>query len=87
MVEVSIPDELDAGLAQAASRDGRTKQDLLCAVIACHLEEDLAANFQLTDQQMTRMKLSIAQAERGEGVPGEVVLAKLEAVIVELESR
>ena len=85
MVNVPIPEELDAGLEQAANRDGRSKYDLLYEVIACHLEEDHAGKFHLSEQQMERMKLSIAQADRGEVILAETVLAKLDAVIAELE--
>ena len=73
MATVQIPDELDAELQQAAERLGRTKDDLVREAVLARLEEQFAAQTEFSDEQIARMKRSIAQLDRGEIVTSEQV--------------
>jgi predicted transcriptional regulator len=73
MAAIQIPDELDAELQQAADSLGRTKDDLVREALCVPLEERFAAQSDFTEQQITRMKHSIAQLDRGETVTSEQV--------------
>jgi predicted transcriptional regulator len=73
MATVQIPDELDAELQQAAERLGRTKEELVREAVLARLEEQFAAQTEFSDEQIARMKHSIAQLDRGEVVTSEQV--------------
>jgi len=73
MANIQIPDELDAELQQAAARLGRTKDDLVREAVLAQLEEQFAAQTEFSDEQIARMKHSIAQLNRGEVVTSEQV--------------
>jgi predicted transcriptional regulator len=73
MATIQIPDELDAELQQAAARLGRTKEDLIREAVLARLEEQFAAQTEFSEEQIARMKHSIAQLDRGEVVASEQV--------------
>jgi predicted DNA-binding protein len=73
MAAIQIPDELDAELQQAADSLGRTKDDLVREALCAPLEEQFAARSDFTEQQIARMKHSIAQLDRSEGITSEQV--------------
>ncbi len=73
MATLQIPDELDAQLQQAADRLGCTKVDFLHEAVTARLEEQFAAEPEFTEEQIARMKHSIAQLDRGEVVTSEQV--------------
>lgn len=66
MVNVEIPEELNASLEQAATRAGRTKDDLVHHVLKTHIEEEYAANATFSDEQIAKLRLGIDQIDRGE---------------------
>jgi predicted transcriptional regulator len=70
---IQISDELDAELQAAAARLGRTKDELVSEAVLARLEEHFAAETEFTEEQIARMKHSIAQLERGEVVTSEQV--------------
>ena len=73
MAIIQIPDELDAELQRAATRLGRTKDELVSEAVLARLEEQFAAQTEFSDEQIARMKHSIAQLDRGEVVTSEQV--------------
>jgi predicted DNA-binding protein len=73
MAAIQIPAELDAELQNAADSLGRTKDDLVREALYAPLEEQFAAQSDFTEQQIARMKHSIAQLDRGEGITSEQV--------------
>ncbi len=73
MVTIQIPDELDAELQQAADRAGSTKDDFVRIALRTQIEEQFAAQSDFTEEQVARMKQSIAQLDRGEGITAEKV--------------
>jgi predicted transcriptional regulator len=73
MASIQIPDELDAELQQAAIRLGRSKDDLVREAVVARLEEQFAAQTEFSEEQVARMKHSIAQLDRGELVTSEQV--------------
>jgi predicted transcriptional regulator len=73
MAMIQIPDELDAELQQAAVRLGRTKDDLIREAVLAQLEEQFAAQTEFSEEQIGRIRHSIAQLDRGEVVTSEQV--------------
>lgn len=85
MTQITISEQAASTLASAAQSRGCTQEELASMLI----EEALGQNeeISLTNDQIARLKLGIDQIGRGETVPGEVVMAKLDALIEELEAR
>jgi predicted transcriptional regulator len=73
MASIQIPDELDAELERAAMRLGRTKDELVSEAVLARLEEEFASQTEFSEAQITRMKHSIEQLDRGEVVTSEQV--------------
>jgi predicted transcriptional regulator len=78
MVTLQISEELDAELQQAADRLGCTKQDFLRDAVIARVEERCAAEVEFTEDQIARMRHSIAQLDRGEFITSELVDKKFE---------
>jgi predicted transcriptional regulator len=87
MVNIQIPDELDAELQQAAEQLGRTKDDLVHEALVARLEEQFAAESNFTEEEITRMRHSIAQLKRGEVVTSEEVDVFFESLRKKLAAR
>ena len=73
MVNIQIPDDLDAELQLAADRLGRTKDDLVHEALCARLDEEFASETNFTEEQIARFRHSIAQLDRGEIVTAEEV--------------
>jgi predicted transcriptional regulator len=73
MATIQIPDELDAELQRAVTRLGRTKDEFVSEAVLARLEEHFAAQTEFSEEQIARMKHSIAQLDRGEVVTSEQV--------------
>ena len=73
MAIIQIPDELDAELQRAATRLGRTKDELVSEAVLARLEEEFASQTEFSEAQIARMKHSIEQLDRGEVVTSEQV--------------
>ena len=78
MAAIQISDELDAELQLAADQLGRTKDDLVHEALTACLEEKFTTHSDFSDQQIARMKHSLAQLDRNETVTGEHVDKKFE---------
>jgi predicted transcriptional regulator len=78
MVTLQISEELDAELQQAAERLGCTKNEFLRDAVIARVEEQFATEADLTEEQIARMKHSIAQLDRGEVVTSEQIDKKFE---------
>ena len=78
MAIIQIPDELDAELQRAATRLGRTKDELVSEAVLARLEEEFASQTEFSEAQIARMKHSIEQLDRGEVVTSEKVDERFE---------
>jgi predicted transcriptional regulator len=78
MATIQISDELDAELERTATRLGRTKDEFVSEAVLARLEEHFAAETDLSEEQIARMKRSIEQLDRGEVVTSEQVAKKFE---------
>ena len=78
MAAIQISDELDAELQLVADQLGRTKDDLVQEALTARLEEKFTTHSDLSDQQIARMKHSLAQLDHNETVTGEHVDKKFE---------
>jgi len=78
MAAIQISDELDAELQLAADQLGRTKDDLVHEALTACLEEKFTTHSDFSDQQIARMKHSLAQLDHNETVTGEHVDKKFE---------
>ncbi len=87
MATLEISDELDAALQQAADSLGCTKAGLFRNLVTVGLEQHVVKPFDLTDAQIDRIRHSLAQLDRGQGIPGEIVMAKFDRFMAQLESR
>ena len=76
MVNIQIPDDLDAELQLAADRLGRTKDDLVQEALCARLDEELTSQSNFSEEQIARFRHSIAQLDRGEVVTAEEVEQK-----------
>ena len=86
MAVIHIPDEIDHSVQRLAERLGVAKDDFVRDAVTQRLAE-YDEEPELTEAQIARMRESIAQLDRGEGIPGEVVMAKLQAWIDKAEGR
>ena len=73
MVNIQIPDDLDAELQLAADRLGRTKDDLVQEALCVRLDEEFASETNFSEAQIARFRHSIAQLNRGEFVTAQEV--------------
>ena len=87
MVNLQITEEADAVLESAARRAGLTKEEFAEVMILTQIEDESLPLSAFTSQQIDRFKDGIAQLDRGEGIPGEEVMQKLDRWIAERASR
>jgi predicted transcriptional regulator len=73
MATIQIPDELDSELQRAVTRLGRTKDEFVSEAVLARLEEHFASQTEFSEEQIARMKRSIAQLDRGEVITSEQV--------------
>ncbi|ADW70272.1 ribbon-helix-helix domain-containing protein [Granulicella tundricola] len=83
---INLPAELEQSVDQLAARHGFTKDDFIRDAV-----EQRVAQYEeepeLTEAQLAHLDEGVAQLRRGEFVPGEVIEAKLEKLLEELEAR
>lgn len=85
MTQIAISDKVAATLAAAAASCGCNQEDLASLLI----EEGLhrGDQFELTPEMEARLLESIAQAERGELIDGDIIMDRFRKVLREIESR
>jgi len=84
VANLQISDELDAELALAAERLGRTKDDLAQEAISARLLDELSAEHpgsdtDFTEEEIAKLRRGLDQLNRGEVVSGEEIEAKFTA--------
>jgi hypothetical protein len=85
MTQIAISDDVAAHLAAAAADRGCTQEDLASVLLEEGLRRD--DDFVLSPQQETRLLESIEQAQRGELVDGDSVMAQFGRAMKEIESK
>jgi len=85
MTQIAISDEVAYSLASAASSRGCSQEELASMLIeqGLRLEEEI----ELTPEQEARLLHSFAQAEHGEVIDGEAVMARFEEALQKIASR
>lgn len=83
MATLHISEDVEARLASAAKRAGRTTEELAEEILSSHLEDLIA----LTPEQMERLRQSSEQIGRGEYVTSEEVEKFLDEWQAELDAR
>ena len=73
MVNLQISDELDIVLEDAASRAGQSKDQFAQEILSAHLEDESLPLAAFSDEQLARLKQSVAQLEQGKRIPSEEV--------------
>ena len=79
MLNLELPEHLEAGLEASAVRRGRTKEELIEDIVSAHLEEEFAAQENFAPEEIARFQHGIAQLDRGERVTSDQVEARFEA--------
>jgi hypothetical protein len=85
MTQIAISDEVASILASAATERGCSQEQLASMFIEEGLRRE--EEFELTPEQETRLLHSFAQAERGELIDGDAVMAKFEEALQKIASR
>jgi predicted transcriptional regulator len=75
---VQIPPEIESQFEEVAQRTGESKDNLVREALLSYLEDRFAAETDFTEEQIARMKHSLAQLDRGEVVTSEQVNKKFE---------
>ena len=78
MATIQIPDEIDRIFEQAAERIGRPKDDFIRDLLTRQAEEYAESEPELTPAQLAHLDRGVAQLRRGEKIPGEQALAKID---------
>ena len=78
MLNLELPEHLDAGLEAAAVRCGRTNEELIEDILSAHLEGEFAAQESLSKADIARFQHSAAQLDRGERISSEAVEARFD---------
>jgi predicted transcriptional regulator len=87
MLQLSLPEHIEAELESAADLTGRTKEELATELLASHFEDQSLPLSAFTEAQIARFKESIGQIKRGEVVTEEEVNDFFEDWFKEIESR
>jgi predicted transcriptional regulator len=87
MLQLNLPEHIEAELESAADLAGRTKEELAAELLASHFEDQSLPLSALTEAQLTRFQESLGQIKRGEVVTEEQVNRKFEAWFAKLDSR
>jgi hypothetical protein len=85
MTQIVIDDAVAAHLASSAAGRGCSEADLASALLEQALRGDDQMIF--APKTVDRLRESIAQADRGELVDGDVVMARFANVLKEIEAR
>jgi hypothetical protein len=85
MTQIPVSDEVASILTSAAASRGCSKEELASMLIEQGLR--MEQEFELTPQQEARLLESIAQADRGELIDGDIVMARFEQRMHDIESR
>jgi hypothetical protein len=85
MTQIAISDKVASTLASAAASRGCSQEDLASMFIEEGLRRE--EEFELTPEQEARLLESISQGERGELIDGDIVMARFEETLREIESR
>jgi hypothetical protein len=87
MLQLNLPEHIQAELESAAASQGRTPEQFLEEIVVAHLEQEFPAPENFTDAEIARFKRSIAQLDRGERVSSEQVDAFFADWFKEIEAR
>ncbi len=87
MLQLNLPEHIEAELESAADLSGRTKEELATELLASHFEDQSLPLSALTEAQLTRFKESLEQIKRGEVITEEQVNRKFEAWFAKLDAR
>ncbi len=87
MLQLNLPEHIEAELESAADLSGRTKEELAAELLASHFEDQSLPLSALTEVQLDRFKESLEQIKRGEVVTEEEVDAFFEDWFKEIEAR
>lgn len=71
MAAIEIPHEIDSELQKLADLTGQSKESLVMQALEAHLEEQRLETLRLNQNQLDRMRQSIAQLDRGERISNE----------------
>lgn len=85
MTQIAISEEIDTSLASAAASRGCSKDELAALLIADGLSRE--EEYELSPEQESRLLQSIEQAERGETVDGETVMARFRQTLDRIAAR
>ena len=85
MTQIAIRDEVASVLASAANERGCSPEELASMFIEEGLRRE--EEFELTPEQEARLLHSLTQAERGELIDGDVVMARFEEALQKIASR
>lgn len=85
MTQIPVSDDVASELSSAAANRGCTEEELASMLIQEGLR--LEQHLELTPAMEERLLESIAQAERGELIDGEVVMARFEQALQRIGSR
>ncbi len=87
MLQLNLPEHIEAELESAADLSGRTKEELATELLASHFEDRSLPLSALTEAQLARFKESLDQIKRGEVVTEEEVDRKFDAWFAKLDAR
>jgi hypothetical protein len=85
MTQIAISDDVASHLAAAAAQRGCSQEELASLLLEEGLRQDV--EFALTPEQESRLLESIEQAGRGELIDGDIVMARFEERLKEIESK
>jgi predicted transcriptional regulator len=87
MANIQIPDELHAELSQLAANSGTTEDHLVSAMLTRQLESLEVEEMPAIDPLVARMKNSIQELRRGEGMTTEELDAFFDSWFAEITAR
>jgi predicted transcriptional regulator len=87
MLQLNLPEHIEAELESAADLSGRTKEELATELLASHFEDQSLPLSALTEAQLARFKESLDQIRRGEVVTEEEVDRKFDAWFAKLDAQ
>jgi predicted transcriptional regulator len=87
MLQLNLPEHIEAELESAADLSGRTKEELATELLASHFEDQSLPLSALTEAQLARFKESLDQIKRGEVVTEEEVDRKFDAWFAKLDAQ
>jgi predicted DNA-binding protein len=79
MASLQIPEHLEDELEIAAESSGRTKEEVAAEILEAHFQDVSLPLSAFTEEQLTRLKHSMEQIQRGEFITAEQIDRKFEA--------